>query len=356
MRRLLVVVLLVAAFGVLLRGQVPCDLLGTQPACEVAMRPGPTANTLEMVEISGERTFDSAGRLYLTTVVQDANLGLLEWLEVRFSPRDDTVPRDVVFPPGVTSEDVAEENALLMERSQTEAMVAGLVAAGFDPADLFEGARIVGIADDPAEGADVLAAEDVIVAVDGETVTRADQAVALVGQRSPGDRIVLTLEDGRDVPLTAGVHPDDPNRALLGLLLSDAVDLPFEIAIDAGNIGGPSAGLMFALGIVDLLDPVDLTHGEVIAGTGTITVDGVVGPIGGIRQKIAGATAPGEDDDDPPATVFLVPSGNADQARTATAGGDVLLVPVATIEEAIAALRALASGQEPDGAFALAAG
>lgn len=357
LRRLLVVLLVVAAVTVVARGQVPCDLLGAQPTCEVALLPGPTRDTLAIVAIDGQETFDSAGQLRLTTVAVDGDLGLLEWVQARVSATADTVDRDSIYPPGQSTEDVAEQNELLMTASQLDAMVAGLVAAGYDADELYQGARVFAISEErAAEGVEALEPEqDVVVAVDGTPVANADEAVEAVSRRSPGDTVVLTLDDGREVELVATSHPDDPDRALLGILLQDEVDLPFEIAIDAGNIGGPSAGLMFALGIVDLLGPDDLTAGQTIAGTGTITVDGEVGAIGGIRQKVVGATSPREEED-PPADVFLVPQGNLAEARTAAVERDVLLVPVGTIEEAIDALRTLARGGDPEGAVALGPG
>ncbi len=299
--------------------------MGVQPACDVALLPGPTANALEIVEIDGEQTFESAGQLRLTTVAVDNDLDFLEWVEARFSSVSETVDRDTLYPPGRSEEEVAEQNEVLMANSQIDATVAGLIAAGYETENLYGGARIVDIA---------------------------DEAVEAVGERSPGDQIVVELADGREVELVAIEHPDDPSRALLGLLLEHVVDLPFEVAIDAGNIGGPSAGLMFALGIVDLLGAEDLTAGATIAGTGTITFDGEVGSIGGIRQKVVGATSP-IDEDAEPADVFLVPAGNMTEARSASVSRDVLLVPVATIDEAITALTRLADGDEPAGAVAL---
>lgn len=352
MRRLLLVLLLVAMATVVVRGQIPCDVLELQPACDVALLPGPTANALEIVEIDGEQTFESSGQLRLTTVAVDNHLDFLEWVEARFSPVSDTVDRDVLYPPGQSEEDVAEQNEVLMANSQIDATVAGLIASGYEADNIYGGARIVDIADEAAEGVDALAVDDVIVAVDGTEVVNADEAVDAVAKRSPGDRVVVELADGREVELVAIEHPEDPSRALLGLLLEHVVDLPFEVNIDAGNIGGPSAGLMFALGIVDMLGAEDLTGGATIAGTGTITFDGEVGSIGGIRQKVVGATSP-IDEDVEPADVFLVPAGNMAEARSAAVSRDVLLVPVATIDEAITALTRLAEGEEPAGAVAL---
>lgn len=352
MRRVLLVLLLVAVAVPIGRGQVPCELLPVQPSCEVAVLPGPTANTLEIVKIDGEQVYDSTGQLRLTTVAVDSELGAIEWLRARLSGTSDVMDREVLFPEGSTEDDVAEQNELLMSASQTDATIAGLVAAGYEADDLYAGARIVEITEDSAEGTEALSPDDVVVAVDGTDVRNAREAVDAVAQHAPGDEVVLTLEGGREVVLTAAEHPEDPSRAFLGLLLEDALDLPFEVEIDAGNIGGPSAGLMFALGIVDLLGPDDLTGGATVAGTGVITPDGEVRAIGGIRQKVYGATAPREEGDDP-AVAFLVPAGNMAEARTASVADDILLVPVATIQEAVEALRDLARGAEPAGAVAL---
>lgn len=352
MRRLLMVLLLVALSVVVVRGQVPCDVLPAQPTCDVLLLPGPTEDTLDIVAIDGERTFDSAGQLRLTTVAVDSDLDLLEWVQGMFSSVTDVVDREAIYPPGQSEEDVAEQNDLLMESSQIDATVAGLVAAGYEASELYVGARVVEVTEDAAEGADQLESGDVVVGIDEVEVANATEAVDEVATKSPGDTVTLTLADGDELDLVAAAHPEDPDRALLGILLQDEVDLPFEVEIDAGNIGGPSAGLMFALGIVDLLGEEDLTGGATIAGTGTITVDGRVGAIGGIRQKVVGATSP-RDEDDEPATAFLVPQGNFAEARTAAVASDVLLVPVATIDEAVAALEALARGEDPVGAVAL---
>jgi PDZ domain-containing protein len=136
------------------------------------------------------------------------------------------------------------------------------------------------------------------------------------------------------------------------LILTTELDLPVEISIDAGVIGGPSAGLMFALSIVDLLEPDDLTGGAVIAGTGILDQDGVVSTVGGVRQKVVGATTEGAHG--APATVFLVPRGNLGEARSAAVDGEILLVPVDSLADALEVLSELRAGREPREALALA--
>jgi Lon-like protease len=135
------------------------------------------------------------------------------------------------------------------------------------------------------------------------------------------------------------------------VLLRSFLDLPVDVEIDAGVIGGPSAGLMFALSVMDLLEPEDLTGGKVVAGTGTVDRDGTVGAVGGVRQKVVGATATTADQR--PATVFLVPEGNLEDARSVSVPREVLVVPVATLDDAVRALDDLRAGREPAGALAL---
>lgn len=336
-------------------GAVPCAIVTTQPNCEVALVPGPTEDTLGLVVIDGATTYPSAGRLLLTTVAVRDDLDLTTWWEARRSPIVDTVPRSTVYPEGQDLEDVSEQNALLMEDSQVTAALAALGAAGYDVAEAASGAEVADV--EPDAITDELEVGDVIVAIDGAEVPDAATAVALVQGATPGDAAVLTVRGPDDatraVPVTYASNPDDASRAYVGVLLRSAIDLPVEVSIDAGVIGGPSAGLMFALGVIDLLGEEDLTGGSVVAGTGTITVDGEVGPVGGIRQKlVAASTRDGTAD---PATVFLVPRANLAEARSASVANELLLVPIDDLGDALGALGELRAGREPAEAFALPA-
>jgi Lon-like protease len=195
----------------------------------------------------------------------------------------------------------------------------------------------------------------VIVAVGGVEVADASGAVEQVRTRAPGDEVELTVEgaDGgtRAVTVVYGPNPDDPSAPYVGVLLRSVLDLPVDVTIDAGVIGGPSAGLMFALGVLELLGEEDLTGGAVVAGTGTITLDGQVGPVGGVRQKLAAASSREGAAD--PATVFLVPRGNLAEARGAALDGELLLVPIDDLDDALAALADLRAGRAPAEASAL---
>jgi PDZ domain-containing protein len=355
-RRLLLVLLLVAGLTMLSRGLLPCERFGVQPDCYAALLPGPVEDTLRLVQVGEERVYASSGELLLTTVAVEADLDIVDWVRYAISPRIDEVERERIFPAGEDVADVAERNAALMESSQLDATIAALLTLGYDVDTEFDGARVEGIQQPSAVTADQLIEGDIIVAVEGQPVTSNRAVVDAVERRRPGDELTLTiLRDGqrRQERLTLVAAPDDPGTPRLGILLSSYLELPVDVHIDAGVIGGPSAGLMFSLGIIDLLGPEDLTGGAVVAGTGTVDREGRIGPIGGIQQKILGALSRGPDVR--PASVFLVPAGNLAEAAEAPVDRNITLVPVATIDEALDALTDLRAGRSPVGALALPA-
>lgn len=357
MRRLLaitVLVVLLVAGVALSRGDVPCEVLETQPACYVALSPGPTSDTLQIVDVGGAPTFPSVGELLLTTISVEDRLTFTSWLRAVTSAAIETVPREQVYPPELDRDEVRERNAVAMADSQLTATIAALSAAGYELEG--EGARVVMLVEDAIT--DEIREDDLIVAVeDDRPVNDSTDVVEAVRARSPGERLRLHLErDGEpvSVEVTLGSAPDDPDLAYVGILLITEIDIPVDVNIDAGAIGGPSAGLIFALTIIDLLGEEDLTGGEVIAGTGTVNRDGEVGSVGGVRQKVVGATE--RRDDQPPATVFLVPRANLDDALDAPVRRDVTIVPVDDLSGALAALEDLGEGREPAEAMVLSAG
>ena len=357
MRRLLVapaaVLLVLVVAAVLARGDIPCEVLATQPACEVAMRPGPIEDTATLVEVVDAAGEAPTGQLLLTTVAVDDGLGPVEWLRARASAAVDVVAREQVFPPGLEPDEVAEQNAALMADSQLNATVAALAHLGVELTG--EGARIAAVTADAVT--DRLEVDDVLVGADGQPITDSAGAAAAVQDGQPGQTVAFELlRDGRlqQVEVELGESPDRPGQAYVGVLLVTELDVPVEVEIDAGRIGGPSAGLMFALTIVELLDEVDVTGGRVIAGTGTVDFDGQVGAVGGVRQKLVAATS--RPASDPPVDVFLVPRDNLDQARRAPVEHEILVVPVDDLNAAVAALGTIARGGQPPDAFTLRAG
>lgn len=346
-----VLLLVLIAGGLWVTGVVPCRAIRAQPDCWVAMLPGPTEDVDDLIELTGTEAYGSDGELLLTTVLVDNRLSVREYVEGLADSDIELLRREDLYPPGRTVEDAALQNDIMMSDSQLDAKVAALTELDIPFDDLPAGAEVVTVVDDsPATDTDLVAG-DVIVSVDDDAVGNVDEAVTLLGDHDPGDDVVLGVQhDGEDItiPLTLGDNPDEPGRSFVGVLLRDYQLLPVDIDIDAGSIGGPSAGLVFTLGIIDRATQQDLTGGRNIAATGTIGTDGTVGPIGGIVQKIVGAA-----NSDHPADIFLVPAANWDAARTAAPGRPLTIVKVSDVDDAVAALEVLASGDEPTSAVHL---
>jgi PDZ domain-containing protein len=345
-RRLLLplVVLALLAGVAVARGDVPCGLLEAQPACHVALRPGPTEDTLSLVSVEGASVHPTDGELRLTTIAVDEQLGWGEWFRARGDNAVEAVPRERIYPPGSDRTEVAEQNAALMADSQLTATVAALRELGYELEG--DGARVAAVAEDAVT--DELEPGDIITGLDELEIRESLDVVEAVVERTPGDAVTLTVtrdDEAREVVAELATAPDDPDRPYLGVFLTTELDLPVDVRIDAGVIGGPSAGLMFALSIVELLAPEDLTGGAMVAGTGTLTADGDVGGVGGVRQKVVAASTGTADDE--PASVFLVPRDNLEEARSAPVHDEVLVVPVDTLEDAVEALEELQDGRTP---------
>jgi Lon-like protease len=355
-RRVAVVVVVavaVAAVVSFVRGEVSCDLIAAQPACQVALEPGPVEDSLGLVTVSGRSVYPpDAGSLLLTTVAVQERLGLVSWLRARGDGAVEVVPREQVYPPGLDREEVAERNALSMRDSQQVAAIVALETLGYELEP--GGALVLDVQDDAVT--DELAVDDIIVAVAGTPVRESTEAVEAIRSRAPGETVELTVRsaDGeRTIEVVLGTNPDDPSLPYVGVLLTTDVELPVDIEVDAGVIGGPSAGLVFALSLLELLEPEDLLGDLVVAGTGTLGRDGTVGSVGGVTQKVVGATAPR--DGSAPAQVFLVPRDNLDEALDAPVRSEVVIVPVGSLEEALQALGALRAGRTPTDGVVVAA-
>ncbi len=308
----------------------------------VALGPGPTFNTLgeddgkPVIDIEGRTSYPGDGHLDLTTVGVRAQLSLGEAL-VGWVRRDEAVvPRELVFPPGQTDAQVDAENIRQMVESQDAAITAALIELGI-PLDVVAAQVAVG---SPAAG--VLRDGDVLSSIDGTKVTNPAQLRTLVSDRAVGAPVTVGYRrDGQNAEavLTSAASPDGPPRPIIGV--ATKVSYPFTVKIALKDVGGPSAGLMFALGIVDKLEPGSLTGGSYVAGTGEISPDGAVRPIGGIQQKLLGARGKG-------ATVFLVPAGNC-AAAAANRPAGLQLVKVASLDEAVQALDTVRDGGTPTG-------
>ncbi len=323
------------------------SVLAAAPAPYVVESPGPTVDTLgdvdgePLIGVSGAPTFPTDGALRLTTVSVaggpgtpvDAMRVVRGWLETD----EAVVPQELVYPQGQSAQEREQLAAREMTTSQEDATAAALTELGYAvPATV----TVAGVVPDgPSDG--VLAEGDVLVAVGGtEVVELGDLTVALAAA-PPGAELEVTVRrDGelRELGLVTG--DDGEGGSVLGVFIDPVFAFPVDVTIRIDEIGGPSAGLMFALGIVDVLTPGALTGGVDVAGTGTITVEGEVGPIGGIRQKIAGAQRDG-------AAVFLVPEGNCGDVD-GLGSPDLQLVRVGTLGEAVDAVTAVGEGRTDD--------
>ncbi|NYI87336.1 PDZ domain-containing protein [Amycolatopsis endophytica] len=308
----------------------------------VAIGPGPTYDTLgqvdgaQVVEIDGQQTYPTAGELRMTTVSLNDEISLFGALGLWVSGRYALAPREEYFRPGESDEQVQQENVQQFQDSQSNAEVAALRHLGFPIKVL---AQTI-VEDTPASK--VLAAGDRLLNVNGRTITNEDDVTAAVADTTPGQTVPITFQHGTDPArteqITLAANPDpDKKNGFMGLQPIDRADVPFEVKISLQDVGGPSAGLMFALAIVDRLTPGEMVAGEHVAGTGEITEKGVVGPIGGISFKVVAAREAG-------ATVFLTPEANCAEASAAAPDG-LQLVKVTDLNSALSALDALKAGQ-----------
>jgi Lon-like protease len=273
----------------------------------------------------------------MTTVSVTSQVTLFGAMSMWITGDREVVPRESVYPSGQSRQDVDAENTRQFAQSETDAETAALRYLGY-PAAVQVGSIVPG---GPAAGR--LEVGDRILAVDGRPVSTPQDVVDAVAPVAPGQTIVVRVQRPAgplDVPVVAGTRPEG-GRGYLGVVPSNQVDSPAEITISLGDVGGPSAGLVFATAIVDRLTPGDLTGGRTVAGTGTIDATGRVGPIGGIRFKMDAARQDG-------ATAFLVPAGNCDEARTGAPEG-LVLARVADLRDGVAALEALRAGRAPAG-------
>jgi len=303
-----------------------------------AMSPGPVEDVADLITVTDAETFASEGTFYLLTVgLREVNA--FEWFEARFlDSRVDLLDQDAIRPHGVSQEEVTRTNLEAMDESIDTAVFVALERLGYDVTFVGEGVEVLQVVDDtPAMG--VIQIGDRFDVIAGREVTTAEQAGDVIRGFEIGDTITLSGTRGGeplsvDVPLAA--HPDIAGAPLVGVVFDTInldFDLPIDVKVDSRNIGGPSAGMTYALTIIDLLTPGDLTKGHVIAGTGTIRFDETVGAIGGVRQKVFAARAVGVE-------IVFVPEENYADALTA-AGDGVKIVPVTTLQEALDYLEAL---------------
>ncbi|MFI6660457.1 PDZ domain-containing protein [Streptomyces sp. NPDC050523] len=326
------------------------------------MSPGPTVNTLgnhdgePVLQISGRKTYPTSGNLNMTTVrvtSADYRMNLVEAVYGWLAHDSKVVPHETLYPNGKTEEQSTQENAEEFSQSQESAKVAALNELHV-PVKTWVIVSAV-VKGSPAQGR--LHAGDVVKAVDGTAVKQPDDVAKLVTKHKPGQDVVFTVVPAKEqaaaekqnktatstrkVKITTTTSDDKgKKRAIVGISAGTDHTFPFSIDIKLADVGGPSAGLMFSLGLYDKLTPGSLTGGKFVAGTGTIDDDGKVGPIGGIQMKTVGARDKG-------AQYFLTPADNCSAAAKDTPGG-LTLIKVNTIDDALGALKDLRAGKTSD--------
>ncbi|WP_254868346.1 PDZ domain-containing protein [Corynebacterium sp. Marseille-P4321] len=329
---------------VLLAGALSIDHIpGTDIKLTVpyaAQGPGPTFDTLSEVEgvpvvdVEGAPTLDTGGRLNMTTVSVRTNMTLAQAL-TRWITTDDTiVPIEQVFPPEIDEEQMREVNQQAFVASEASATVAAMNYLGRP--------TIVQVHDVVEDGAaaGVIEPGDTITKVDGKEMAAPGEVQEAVRAKKPGDELALELErDGKtiDAKVTLGENPEEAGQPLLGILMTSEPAGGITVHYNLNDIGGPSAGMMFSLAVIDKLTEGELNGGKFVAGTGTINEDGEVGPIGGIEHKIRGSRDEG-------AELFLAPEGNCAAVKT-TDSGDMVVAAVADLDDAVAAMEDFAAGR-----------
>ncbi|MFJ5698194.1 PDZ domain-containing protein [Arthrobacter sp. NPDC093139] len=317
------------------------------PVPYVVESPGPTFNTLgkdngkPVISITGRETYPAEGNLNLTTVYVDGGpngpVSVFEAFSAWLDGSKAVYPQELIFPTGLTKEQSEQESAVAMTTSQENAVASALKELNIpfgqklEVADLSEGSASQG----------KLKPGDVFTSINGKPIT----ALAVVQDElaaGAGKPVVVVVErEGKAVTETVTPARSDSGRFILGVLLKYRFTFPFDVKISLEKVGGPSAGLMFALGIIDTVTPGDLTGGKHIAGTGTISPDGVVGPIGGVAVKMHGARADG-------ATMFLAPAANCSEVSGNVPEG-LQVVKVENLDEARRAVELAASGGDTSG-------
>ncbi len=318
-------------------------LLTILPTSYVVLRPGPVFNTLNsvgrtpLISVTGHASYPAKGQLDMTTVSLSGGPGqhvslwqvLAGWLDRTAS----VVPEDEVFPRGQTAQQTEDQDTQEMVSSQESATVAAMSLLGIEVPTTLK----VSDVDAGAPAASAIRAGDIILAIDGEKTQDLAKLRTALQKVTAGQPTTVTISrNGAQQKVTTRTTKGSDGRTVLGVFIDPSFQFPFQVKISIDNIVGPSAGMMFALGIADVLTPGDLTGGKQIAGTGTIDADGSVGPIGGIQQKMIGARQAG-------AAWFLAPAGNCAEVVGHVPNG-MQVVRVATLEQARTAVEAIASG------------
>jgi PDZ domain-containing protein len=320
------------------------------PTAYVIQRPGPVFDTLgsaqngsgkevPLITVSGAPTYPTAGALFLLTVQVVGNPQQTpSWLQLAgawFDPSRAVVPIQAVFPAGQTSQERDQESAEMMVDSQKEATAAALTELGYTVTPKL---TVYSLVEDSASDG-ILQKGDVITEADGTKITDADTLRDVIAKGDGAPVAMTIIRDGKTehVSVTPKQATVDGKTAwLIGVTLTTDFDFPVDVTLQLNDVGGPSAGMMFALGIIDTMTPGELNGGKKIAGTGTIDAKGDVGAIGGIRQKLFGAADAG-------ARYFLAPASNCDEVVGHVPSG-LRVFAVKKLDDSMRVLEAVSAG------------
>lgn len=314
------------------------------PAPYVVESPGPTFNTLgkteqgAVIDVEGHQSYPASGHLNLTTVYfvggpgPRNNVSIIQAFEAWADPSDAVLPVELVYPPDITRDQIEQQNAAAMDSSQDSAIAAALSHLGIEyNQEMF----VVGFTEESAAKG-TLKKEDILLRINGKKIGNIDTLRNELNA-SGGDTVQLTIKrDGEKVTKQVTPNKADSGDYQLGVFLGTNYDFPFTVDIGLQNVGGPSAGMMFALGIIDKLTEGNMTGGRHIAGTGTISPTGEVGPIGSIQQKLVGASNEG-------AEVFLAPASNCSDVVGNVPEG-LQVYSVETLDDAVDVVKTVGSG------------
>lgn len=319
--------------------------LALLPTPYLIERAGPTYDVLgevdsePVIQVSGVQSYESEGKLEILTV---SIVGRPErtpnWIEIALAWADESqkvVPVELLYPKDRTTEEVRSESSAMMEVSQQDAIAAALTYLGYETPRQVYIAEVV--ADAAASGK--LVAGDFVLSINSQVIVEIEQLQELVTNWDESAPLSVVVDrNGREVTEEVSPIKDAEGNFRFGILVGYKYDFPIEVSLQLGDVGGPSGGMMFALGIIDRLTPGDLTGGLHVAGTGTITQAGEVGPIGGVVQKLYGAKRSG-------ATVFLAPADNCDEIVGNVPEG-LRVVKIETLQDALSALEKLSANEQ----------
>ena len=293
------------------------------------MSPGPPYQW--NIEIENVETYEYEGNLYQLTVRRDeANYFVYAW--ARLNSQIDLYPREVILPDGVTPQELSQISIQNMVTSENVAIAVALDSLDYEIESEGDGVLVVGLLDDsPVK--DKLIKDDLIIGINNQMVRSTSEFISMLRTYEIGDVVNIELirnEQELSIETKLIEHVEYENEPMVGFLASTPNQqfiFPFEVDIQTGNVGGPSAGMMMALNVYNLLTKDDITNGKKIAGTGTIEIDGSIGPVGGVKQKVIAAKRAN-------AGLILVPTANYEEASV-FADGNTQIVAVDSFDNAL---------------------